>query len=87
MNYKVGDAVMVVRGGSVSPWWPLRRFWMPRPGFGHGRAQGNGTIVEVISPSQERGLTNAGAYKVQLNNGSIHYYSEAELRPASESKK
>ena len=83
MNYQVGDSVTVVRRWSFLPFWPFRRFGMPRPGFSYGRAKGSGTIVEVIEPSQERGVTNAGGYKVVLKNGSVRYYSEAELRPAS----
>jgi hypothetical protein len=82
MNYKVGDTVRVVHAHAFSPWWPWRRFWLPRPGFSYGRAKGSGTVIEVIVPSQQRGLTNAGGYKVQLKNGTIHYYSEAELRPS-----
>ena len=83
MNYKVGDSVTVIRPRSFLPWWPFRRLWLPRPGFSYGRAKGSGSIVEVIEPSQERGGTNAGGYKVVLKNGSMHYYSEAELRTAS----
>jgi hypothetical protein len=83
VNYKVGDGVTVVRSHRSYPFWPFRRFWMPRPGFPYGRAKGSGTIVEVIEPHQDRGVTNAGGYKVQLENGSTHYYSEAELRPTS----
>jgi len=82
MNYKVGDPVVIVRARHFSPWWPFRRFWMPRPGFSYGRARGGGTVIEVIEPYQERGVSNVGGYKVQLKNGTTHYYSETELRPA-----
>ena len=68
MNYQVGDSVTVVRRWSFLPFWPFRRFGMPRPRFSYGRAKGSGTIVEVIEPSQERGVTNAGGYKVVLTS-------------------
>jgi hypothetical protein len=83
MNYKMGDSVTVIRTRILLRWWPFRRFWLPRPGFSYGRAKGSGSIVEVIGAFQERGITNMGGYKVQLKNGAVHYYSEAELRPAS----
>ena len=83
MNYKVGDTVTVMRSVSFFRWWPFQPFWMPRSDFRYGKPGGSGTIVEAIGPFQERGITNVGGYKVQLKNGTVHYYSEAELRPAS----
>ena len=87
MNYKVGDVVTVKPGRGFSPWWPFRRFWMPHSGFGYGQAKGTGTVVEVIPPSQKGGIANAGGYRVQLRNGTFHYYSEAELRLAPDDKR
>lgn len=80
MNYQVGDTVKVVRVHRFFTLWSFRRFGMPHPSFPYGHAKGTRTIVEVIPPSQERGVTNAGGYKVVLSNGATHYYSEAELR-------
>ena len=87
MNHQVGDSVTVVRARRFLVWWPFRRFWWPRPGFSYSRARGSGTVVEVIEPSAERGVTNAGAYKVVLKNGTVHYYAEVELRSASGTSK
>ena len=83
MNYQLGDSVRVVRARRFLVWWPFRRFWLPRPGFFYARAKGSGTVVEVIEPSAERAITNAGGYKVVLKNGTVHYYAETELRSAS----
>ena len=80
MNYQVGDAVKVVRIHSSFTFWPFRRISMPRQGFPRAQARGTGTIIEVIAPSQERGITNAGGYQVRLDDGTTHYYAEAELR-------
>jgi hypothetical protein len=82
MSYRVGDPVKVMRRWSFFRWWPFGPFSTPRGDFSHGRPAASGTIVEVIEPSEERGITNTGGYKVQLKDGTLHYYSEAELRPA-----
>jgi hypothetical protein len=87
MNYKVGDPVTVTHTRSFLHGWPFWRFWMPRSDFNYGRAGGSGTIIEVIRPSQGRGIANVGGYKVRLANGTAHYYSEAELRPTPDKKK
>ena len=87
MNYQVGDTVRVVRRHSLSASWLFRHFEIPGPGFPYARAKGSGTIVEVIQPYQHGGVSNAGGYRVRLDDGTVHYYSEAELRPAPDRKR
>ena len=80
MNYQLGDKVKVVRAHGTFMFGPLRRFGMPHRGFPVGRVKGTGTIIQVIAPSQTTGVTNEGGYQVRLDNGTTHYYAEAELR-------
>ena len=80
MNYKVGDRVKVVQIRTSFTFWPFRPFRMPGRGFPRGRIRGAGVITEVIEPSQSRGITNLGSYRVKLDDGTTHYFSEAELR-------
>lgn len=80
MNYQDGDKVKVVRAHASLMVGPFRRFGMPRHGFPRGHIAGTGIIIQVIPPSQTTGVTNQGGYKVRLDDGTTHYYMEAELR-------
>ncbi len=80
MNYQIGDKVKVGRVHGTFMLGPFRHFGMPQRGFPGGRIKGTGTIIQVIAPSQTIGVTNQGGYQVRLDDGTTHYYSEAELR-------
>jgi hypothetical protein len=81
MRYKAGDRVKVVSVRPFHMFGPLRRFGAPRQGFPRGQARGSGTIIALIEPSTSHGITNAGGYRVQLDDGTFHYYAEDDLQP------
>ena len=80
MDYQLGDKVKVVRVHGTVTFGPFRRFGMPHRGFPGGRIKGTGVIIQVIPPSQTTGVINQGGYQVRLDDGTTHYYAEAELR-------
>lgn len=81
MNYQIGDKVKVVWVHETFIFGPFRRFGLPHRGFPRGRITGTGTIIQVIEPSRTTGVTNQGGYEVRLDDGTAHFYVEAELRP------
>jgi hypothetical protein len=80
LQYKAGDRVRVVSGGHFFTFGPFHHSGLPRWGFPRGRIKGRGTIVTVIEPAAGAGIANKGGYRVQLDDGSTHYYSDEELR-------
>ena len=87
MNYKVGD---ISNGQARARLFPVvalsalldASLWLRlRAGQGdrHDR-RGDPALPEG-------GIANAGGYRVQLENSTFHYYSEAELRLAPDDKR
>jgi hypothetical protein len=82
VRYKAGDRVVVVAARRFFLFGPFHRCGVPRHGFPRGQARGAGVIVEIIEPSTSHGIANVGGYRVRLDDGTLHYYAEDEIRPA-----
>jgi hypothetical protein len=80
--YEIGDKVVVRRRGRFGFFW-WGPFPIPRRGLAVSDPRSTGKIVEVIRPSEDRGIRNAGGYKVEFEDGRTHYYRGEDLRSAA----
>jgi hypothetical protein len=81
IRYEIGDKVVVRRRGRFGFfWWGVLP--IPRRGLVVSDPRSTGKIVEVILPSEERGIRNSGGYRIEFEDGRVHYYREEDLRPA-----
>ncbi len=86
MNFKVGDTVTVRPGRGFSPGGPFGVSGCLTLVSAMAKLKGPAPSSRCITPSQKGGIANAGGYRVQLRNGTFHYYSEAELRLTPDNK-